>query len=375
MSATGQEAADVLYMRRALRLARRGAGKVSPNPMVGAVLVHQGKVVGEGYHARYGGAHAETEALARAGSAARGATLFVNLEPCVHQGKTPPCVDALIEARIARAVVALSDPNPLVAGRGLERLRQAGIEVTVGVEEASARELNRGFLTWVKLHRPFVTLKLAQSLDGRVALADGRSRWISSEPARDLVHHLRSESDAVLIGIGTALIDDPQLTVRRVAGRSPRRIVLDHALRLPSSAKLLSPEAPTWILTGSDAPAARRTTLTELGARVLTLERGRSGHLDLEAALALLAREGIANLLVEGGPRLITGLIQAKLWDRLLLFVAPKLLGGDALAWLGPLRLGQVAESSDIEIVRSRRVGPDILIEVRRSIDTSSVGG
>ena len=367
------ETADATYMRRALRLARRGGRAVRPNPQVGAVLVCGGRVVGEGYHARFGGPHAETGALAQAGERARGATLYVNLEPCAHHGKTPPCADALIAAGIARVVVAHSDPNPRVAGSGLERLRGAGIIVEVGLEREPAQELNRVFLTWVTQDRPYVTLKLAQSLDGRVAAADGSSRWISGAPARDLVHRLRREADAVMVGIGTALIDDPRLTVRRVAGRSPIRIVLDRALRLPSQARLLDSAAPTWILTGADAPARRADELGRTGARILKLES--EGTLDLKAALSRLAHEGISDLLVEGGPRLVTGLIQARLWDRLLLFVAPKLLGGDALPWLGPLGLGRVGESPGIEIVSSRRVGPDILLEVRPAVDSGRSEG
>jgi diaminohydroxyphosphoribosylaminopyrimidine deaminase/5-amino-6-(5-phosphoribosylamino)uracil reductase len=369
------DSSDLDFMRRALLLAARGGREVRPNPRVGALLVRDGRVLAEGFHQRYGGPHAEIEALLRAGDSARGATLYVTLEPCAHQGKTGPCAAALLEAGVARVVACMQDPNPLVRGRGFERLRAAGVVVDVGLMAGEARELNRAFLVWVTQSRPYVTLKLAQSLDGRVALGSGESRWISSAAARERVHRLRAEADAVMVGIGTALIDDPLLTVRLVQDRSPIRIVLDPGLRLPPSAKLLAPGAPTWLIAAEDADSAAAARLERCGARILRAERAGDGRMDLRAVLGLLAQERVTDLLVEGGPKLATNLVRAGLVDRLLLFLAPRLLGGDALPWLGPLGLSGIDQAPALRLFRTEQIGPDLLLEARPAIDTLEGAG
>ncbi|MCD6129075.1 bifunctional diaminohydroxyphosphoribosylaminopyrimidine deaminase/5-amino-6-(5-phosphoribosylamino)uracil reductase RibD, partial [Candidatus Bipolaricaulota bacterium] len=268
------------YMRRALELARLGEGYTRPNPLVGAVVVKDGEVIAEGYHARYGGPHAEMVALSRAGERARGADLYVNLEPCVHWGKTPPCVDRIIAAGIRRVILAARDPNPLVNGKGVDKLRSAGIEVVEGVLREEAEKLNEIFFHWVKTQRPFVALKLAMSLDGKIASRTGKSRWITGEEARKKVHELRRRYAAVLVGVNTVLTDDPQLTVREVEGPQPLRIVLDSRGRIPLSAKVLSGEAPTLIATTQAMPEEIEHKLREKGAEVWRLP-ARDGKVDL----------------------------------------------------------------------------------------------
>lgn len=292
-------AADERWMARALELAERGRGRTSPNPLVGCALVRDGRAVGEGYHARAGGPHAEVAALEQAGEAARGATAYVTLEPCAHTGRTGPCVDALVDAGVARVVVALADPNPVAAG-GTERLRSAGIAVDTGVLEARAARQNEVHLHAVATGRPFVTAKAATSLDGRVAAADGTSRWLTGEPARAGAHALRAEADAVVVGSGTVLADDPQLTVRLPGydGPQPLRVVLDRRGRVPATARVLDGSAPSLVL-GAELPEA----LKELWER------------DVRAVL------------VEGGPTVLTAFLAAGLVDRLVVHLAPLLLG------------------------------------------------
>jgi diaminohydroxyphosphoribosylaminopyrimidine deaminase/5-amino-6-(5-phosphoribosylamino)uracil reductase len=320
-------------MLRALTLALRGWGWTAPNPMVGAVVVQEGTVVGEGWHAEVGGPHAETQALAAAGARATGADVFVTLEPCNHQGRTPPCVDALIAAGVRRVIVAVEDPNPVAAG-GIARLRAAGIEVVTGVEEAAARELNAPFLfAHREAGRPFVSLKLAVSLDGAIA-AGGGPQWLTGDRARRYVHRLRANADAVAVGIGTALADDPKLTVR--GGRRPRvapvRVVFDQHARLPVGAYLArtARKVPTWVLAhhpSSEATAA----LTRLGVQVRTAA-------DLAEHLGALRRDGIRHLFVEGGAGIAGTLLNAGLVDRLIIFTAPVLLGAGALPAFGAVR-------------------------------------
>jgi diaminohydroxyphosphoribosylaminopyrimidine deaminase/5-amino-6-(5-phosphoribosylamino)uracil reductase len=322
-------------MRRALVLARRGLGRTAPNPLVGAVVVRAGQVVGEGFHAEYGGPHAEVVALARAGEKARGADVYVTLEPCAHHGKTPPCTDALIAAGVRRVVVAIPDPNPVAAG-GTARLRAAGIAVTEGVERAAAEDLNAPFLFAQRDDtRPFVTLKLAISLDGALASADRSQRWLTGEKARRHVHRIRAGVDAVGVGIGTALADDPDLTVR--SGRrprvAPRRVVFDPGARLPTLNKLArtAGKVPTWVLADAPEPA-RRAALERAGVRVLQAN-------GLAAQLGLLRAEGIHHLLVEGGAGMAGALLSGGVVDRLIIFHAPVLLGTGALPAFGSVSL------------------------------------
>lgn len=343
-------------MRRALSLARRGWGQTAPNPLVGAVVVRDGSVVGEGYHARWGEAHAEVAALRAAGPLARGATIYVTLEPCDHQGKTPPCTQALIAAGVARVVVAARDPNPAAAG-GIERLRAAGIAVTVGVEEEAARELNAPFFFAYGASRPWVTLKLAVSLDGAIADASGRSRWITGPRARAQVHLLRAGSDAVGVGVGTVLADDPSLTVRAAPPPrvSPTRVVFDRRARTPLDAALVrtAREVPTVLVT--ECPDAERTRALE-GAGVGIVRAG-----SLAAGLEALARGGIRSLLVEGGARLAGALLDGALVDRLIIFQGPVLLGAGALGAFDYARSADLAEAPRFRVLERRAIGDDVM--------------
>jgi len=338
-------ASDVAAMQRALELAARGRGFVEPNPQVGAVVVQDGVIVGEGWHERFGGPHAEVAALSDAGAAARGATLFVTLEPCCHHGKTPPCTEAIRAAGIARVVVAAGDPFPAVAGRGIETLRAAGIEVEIGLMAAEAERLTAPFRTLVTQRRPWVIAKWAMSLDGRLAAAPGQDRWISSPASRELVHDLRSRIDAIAVGIGTALADDPLLTARPAAGsaagpRQPLRIVLDGGGRLPPTSHLVrtARQWPVLVAVGPQAPPDRLTVLAAAGCEVWPCEAADAA--DRTAALLTeLGRRRLTNLLVEGGPTLLASLFAADQIDEAWVFVAPRILGGTAA---GPPALADV---------------------------------
>lgn len=359
----GEESQDEIDRRRmahALALARRGLGRTAPNPAVGAILVSpDGAVVGRGWTQPGGRPHAEPVALAAAGPAARGATLYVTLEPCSHYGKTPPCADALVAAGVARVVAALGDPDERVAGRGFARLREAGIEVATGVLEQEARRLTAGHIARVTLGRPHVTLKLAQSADGKVAGPGGRPVAITGEASRARVHLMRAESDAILVGIGTVLADDPELTCRLpgMADRSPIRIVLDAELRTPPGAKLVrgAREVPTWIFAAVDAPADRERALRDSGVEVLRVERGQGG-LRLGQSLGLLGVRGITRLMVEGGPTVAKALLDAGLADEAVMLAAPKTLGADATNGLASGALGDAGLAE----VSQERVGEDL---------------
>lgn len=357
---------DRAHMRRALALAERARGLTSPNPMVGAVLVRDGTVVGEGFHHAAGQAHAEVLALEVAGERARGATLYVTLEPCAHHGRTPPCAPRVVSAGVRRVVAAVEDPNPLVAGRGLAVLRSGGVEVVVGVLAEESERLNRAFVTAMRQARPHVTLKVAMTLDGKIADVHGGSRWITGEAARALVHRLRAESDAVVVGIGTVLQDDPALNVRLDPPwpREPYRIVLDTCARISPEARLISAgtRARALIAVGDRAPGERVARLEAAGATVLVLPR-RDGRVDLGALLLRLHAMELRSILVEGGSEVHAAFLEAGVVDRAAMFVAPLLLGGrDAPSVLGgpgrelkhAVRLGSLAV---------RRLGEDLLVE------------
>lgn len=362
--------ADVHHMRAALALARRGQGVTGPNPSVGCVIVKDGRVVGRGSTAPGGRPHAEPTALAMAGAAARGATAYVTLEPCCHWGQTPPCTDALIAAGIGRIVVALRDPDARVNGEGIARLRGAGILVEEGLLAAEAREAIAGFATRARLGRPLVTLKLASTLDGRIATRSGESRWITSETARRAAHGLRGRHDAIMVGVGTVLADDPDLTCR-IAGFRPVpavRIVVDSRLRTPLGARLVTTagQAPTWLLHRPDADPAKASALTLAGARTLAVA-GSGAGLDIAAALARLGEAGINRLMVEGGASLAASLIGADLIDRIAWFHAPSLIGGDGLPAAQGFGLEALAAMPRFTRVAADPVGADVLTLLRRT--------
>lgn len=357
---------DEYYMKRAIILARRGLGRTSPNPVVGAVIEKGGRIIGEGYHRRYGGPHAEINAINNASEPVAGATLYLNLEPCCHHGKTPPCVEALIAARLARVVIGMVDPNPLVAGRGIELLRRKGIEVTTGVLEAECRALNEVFIKYIKTSLPYITLKLAQTLDGRIATKRGHSRWISSEEARRFAHRLRSHHDAVLVGSGTIHHDDPALTVRLVQGRNPLRVVVDSNLSLSPGAEVLKDQhkAKTVIFTTDRAEREKIKILEALDIEIVVLPQDKEGRVELSGVLANLGRRGVSSLLVEGGAKIATSLLAARLVDRLILIMAPKILGRGIEA-VGDLGINTVGESLSFYIAKTFRKGGDLIIEAR----------
>ncbi|MDP9342083.1 MAG: bifunctional diaminohydroxyphosphoribosylaminopyrimidine deaminase/5-amino-6-(5-phosphoribosylamino)uracil reductase RibD [Actinomycetota bacterium] len=358
---------DEAMMRRALALAAQGRGLVSPNPMVGAVLVRDGRVVGEGWHDGPGNPHAEIHALRAAGDLARSATLYVTLEPCDHHGRTPPCTNAILDAGITRVVAAGRDPNPAVDGRGFERLRAAGVEVNAGVLETEAERLNEAFAKHVRTGLPFVVLKMAATLDGKVAARDGSSRWITGERARAEVHRMRGAADAILVGAGTALADDPSVTVRdpEYRGRPVLRVLADAGGRVPPTAKLFSEEAPTLVATTEAAPEVRRRAWADTGAEVVVFDPAGAG-VPLDALFAHLGKRDIQLVLMEGGPTLAWSAVRDGLVDRLVLFLAPKLVGGTgAPGILGGEGLAPIARALDVEIEDVALVGPDIKVEAR----------
>ena len=364
---------DERFMARALELARHGLGLASPNPMVGAVVVADGRVVGEGWHRGPGTEHAEVVALTAAGARAAGATLYVTLEPCSHHGRTPPCAPRVVDAGITRVVAATGDPNPSVDGRGFGLLRAAGVAVAVGVLEASAGQLIEGFATAVTRGTPFVTLKMASSLDGKVAAVDGSSRWITGEEARRDVHRLRAEHDAVLVGAGTALADDPALTVGLdgYAGRLPLRVVLDTSGRVAATGALFDGSAPTLVATTARSPAWAREAWAAAGARVLVVADDGAGGADLTVLLKHLAGghddlPPIRSILIEGGPTLAWSAVREGIVDRFVFYLAPKLVGGrDAPGSLSGDGIATIADAVPLEIGSVEMVGGDVRIVAR----------
>ena len=356
---------DLRSMRAALALARRGLGTVWPNPAVGCVIVKEGRVVGRGWTQPGGRPHGETEALRRAGEGAISATAYVSLEPCCHWGRTPPCVEALIAAGVQRAVVALEDPDPRVAGQGLHRLKTAGLDVETGLCAAEAAEVNAGFFSRLRLGRPLVTLKLGTSLDGRIATASGESQWITGPPARERAHALRATHDAIMVGTGTALADDPQLTCRLpgLAHRSPVRVVIDRHLRMSPTMQLVASarEVPTWVLTSLSADPLRRQALADGGVTLIEIEGDSNGEIDLATALAAVGERGITRLLVEGGGRLAAALVRARLVDRLVWAHAPLLIGNDGVPAIADLGLEVLADAPHFERLSTEIVGDDVL--------------
>ena len=361
---------DADFMRSALTLARRGLGTVWPNPTVGCVLVNDGEVVGRGWTQPGGRPHGETEALTRAGTRAKGATAYVSLEPCCHHGKTPPCTDALIAAGVARVVVSIEDPDPRVSGRGIAKLRDAGIAVDIGVGAKEATEINAGFLMRVAKARPLVTLKLASTLDGKIATANGESRWITGDAARQRAHLLRATHDAIMVGANTVVADDPLLTCRLpgLEGRSPVRIVVDGGLRLPLTSKLVAEAkaVPTWIIHRHGIDNVRRQVFVDCGVELIEVPVSETLEMDLTTTLAELGKRGITRVLVEGGARLAGALLEADLVDRLAWFHAPMLLGGDGLNAVEAFGATELASAPRFERLSVETVGGDILENLMR---------
>jgi diaminohydroxyphosphoribosylaminopyrimidine deaminase/5-amino-6-(5-phosphoribosylamino)uracil reductase len=365
----GDRRVDLEAMRAALALARRGLGTVWPNPSVGCVIVNDGRVVGRGWTQPGGRPHGETEALRRAGEAARGAVAHVSLEPCCHWGQTPPCVDALIAAGVRRVVVALEDPDPRVAGEGLRRLRAAGLEVEVGLCAEEAAEVNAGFLSRLRLGRPLVTFKLATSLDGRIAIANGESQWITGPPARERAHALRASHDAIMVGTGTVVADDPQLTCRLpgLGHRSPVRVVIDRHLRIPPASQIIADarRVPTWVLTFRSADPERRARFLANHVTLIDVDDDGEGQIDLAAALGALGERGITRLLVEGGARLAAAFLRAGLIDRLVWVHAPLVIGGEGIPAIAGFDLAALADAPAFERLSTQTIGVLTTFRVR----------
>ncbi|HCF61913.1 MAG TPA: bifunctional diaminohydroxyphosphoribosylaminopyrimidine deaminase/5-amino-6-(5-phosphoribosylamino)uracil reductase RibD [Myxococcales bacterium] len=354
------------FMGEALEQAKKGQGRTSPNPVVGAVLVKNGRVIARGHHAKAGGPHAEVVALGQAGEKARGADLYSTLEPCDHHGRTPPCTEAIVRAGIRRVVVGCRDRNPLVSGRGLRRLREAGIEVLTGVREEACAALNDPFFTFVTKKRPFVTLKIAATADGKIAASNGDSRWVTGPKSRERVHGLRDRVDAILVGAGTVRLDDPQLTTRlrgRTAARQPLRVVLTGTLDIPAKARLFDEERGGVLVLTSSPDEKRARALEARGAEVVRIG-GDGGRVDLQAALAHLASRDIVHLLVEGGAGVFGGFLEAGLVDAVQLYIAPKVLG-EGISWARLARRERMSEAIELLQTGVEQVGQDVLITLR----------
>ena len=364
-------AEDEKYMRLALRLARRGMGTTSPNPLVGAVVVRGGRIVGRGFHRRAGEPHAEVLALRSAGKKAQGATLYVTLEPCNHFGKTPPCTDAILKAGVRKVVAGMRDPNPLVSGGGIRRLRKAGIEVEVGGLEEDCRNLNAPFRKYITTRMPYVTLKGALTLDGKIATPSGDSRWVSSAESRQEVHRLRRGVDAVMVGIGTVLKDDPLLNVRLSRPKSrhqPLRIVVDSRLRIPLTSKLVqtASQFPTLIAATRAASPTKTRRLEKGNVEVWALPKDSRGKVNLRVLMKKLAERGIVSVLLEGGGQLNASALRERLVDRILFFYAPKVAGGvKAPGVIGGEGVRRMRDAVPLELLRVRRIGPDLLVEAK----------
>jgi diaminohydroxyphosphoribosylaminopyrimidine deaminase/5-amino-6-(5-phosphoribosylamino)uracil reductase len=364
MTATEFDVHDRVCMARALRLAERGRYTAAPNPRVGCVIVRGGEVVGDGWHERTGGPHAEVVALAAAGAAARGATAYVSLEPCCHHGRTGPCTEALIEAGVARVVYGADDPNPRVAGEGAARLRTAGVEVAGGLLAGQSERLNAGFVMRMRHGRPRVTLKTASSLDGATAMASGESRWITGEAARRDVQRLRAASGAIVTGAGTVLADDPRLTVRGeefgAVPRQPLRVVLDSRLRTPAAAKILADQGALLV----HGPDAVRPQALPPAAECVAVPRGGPG-LDLDAVLTLLAEREVNDVLVEAGPELGGAFLDAGLVDELVIYLAPHIMGSETRRQFVTPGRTRLAERGEVDVIDVRQLGPDLRITAR----------
>ncbi len=350
---------DERYMRTALKLARMGVGRASPNPAVGCVIVKGGKIVGSGHHKKAGEPHAEIHALRDAGPKAKGATMYVTLEPCCCQGRTPPCTKDIIKAGISKVVAAMLDPNPKVSGKGIKSLEKAGIKTRVGVMEEDARKMNEAFGKHITTKSPFVIVKAALSADGKMSASDGSSRWITCDESRMSVHNMRGEVDAVMVGINTVLKDDPQLTCRAEGGRNPVRVIVDSRLRTPPTANVLDGSARTIIATTSKAPAGRKKALEKKGAEIIVAGNGPA--VDLKLLMKQLGSMGITSVMIEGGGSLIGSAFDASIVDKIVFFIAPKVLGGKGVTISG-LGAGCMDDALHLEKVEMKKVGKDFML-------------
>ncbi len=353
-------------MRLALRLARRGLGKVSPNPMVGAVIVKDGRIIAQGYHHAFGGDHAEVDALKNPSKNVSGATLYVTLEPCRHYGKTPPCTDAIIEHKIAKVVIGMQDPDPKMRGESVKLLNQRGIETLVGVLADDCRALNEAYIKHRSTGEPYVTVKFAQTLDGRIATAGGTSRWISSAESLKLAHKLRAQNDAILVGAGTVLKDNPELTTRLVKGRNPLRVVLDSNLKIPPDVAVFKDQvkAPTLLATTAWDAKEKLAERRALGVEVLIVPPDANGQVDLKQLLKTLGERDVSSVLVEGGAETITSFLRLGLADKVIAIIAPKLMG-KGTETIGELNITDVSKVLKLSFTRVYRSGADVVVEGR----------
>lgn len=357
---------DEYYMKIALKLAARGRGYASPNPMVGAVIVKDNIIIGKGYHECCGKSHAEVNAIGKATQNVAGATLYVTLEPCCHYGKTPPCTDLIIRHKIGRVVIGATDANPLVSCQGISCLKNAGIKTTTGVLENECLTLNEVFFHYMETGLPFVTVKYAQTLDGRIATANGRSQWISSPDSLTFAHKLRAEHDAILVGIGTVLSDNPSLTVRRVRGRNPVRIIVDSGLKISPETNAMKnlAEIPTWIATTKTSTDRKFRKLAAAGAELITVKADKHDHVDLNKLLPMLAGRNISSVLIEGGAQIITSALKQNLVDRLVAVIAPKIIGKGIEA-VGDLNIRDLKNARLLSVRRVLKKGTDIIVDSR----------
>jgi diaminohydroxyphosphoribosylaminopyrimidine deaminase/5-amino-6-(5-phosphoribosylamino)uracil reductase len=357
---------DEDYMEMALKLAAKGRGHVSPNPLVGAIIVKNNRIISQGYHQHFGKDHAEIVAIKNARENIAGSTLYVTLEPCCHEGKTLPCTDSIIEHKIARVVIGTIDSNPLVSCKGINYLQGRGIEVKTGVLENDCRKLNEIFFHFMETGLSFVTIKYAQTLDGRIATATGQSQWISSEASRKYVHKLRAEHDAVLVGIGTVINDDPELTVRLVRGRNPLRIVVDSALKIPEQSRVLQniSKAKTLIATTKNSSDQKFQSIAVSDVEIITVDADDQGNVDLKKLLKLLASRKISSVLIEGGAQIITSILKDNLANRMVIIIAPKILGKGIEA-VGDLNITSLNSAKSLSIKKVIRSSNDIIIDGR----------
>jgi len=355
---------DNYYMRMAIRLAGKGIGKTSPNPMVGAVIVKNGKIIGRGYHKRCGDYHAEINAINNVRGNIRGSTFYITLEPCSHYGRTPPCVDTLIKKGLERVVVGTPDPNPEVNGKGIKILRSKGIKVNVGILGSECRQINEHYFKFIKSGIPYVTVKYAQTLDGRIATKTGDSQWISSEASRKYVHVLRSTNDCVMVGAGTVTADNPQLTVRHVKGKNPLRIIVDSKLRIPIKSSVLIDDNPhqTIIAATSNAPSRKKTAIKKLGVEVLVVKKDKDGKVSLVDLLKELGKREIMSVLVEGGSEMITSLLKANLVDKMIIPISPGILG-KGLEAIGDLNINKIRNAIKFSSFKTMKKGEDLIFE------------